>query len=118
MDESRLSSHDAVYVCAMLKISECCAILTFRALHIGQMSERSKETVLKTVEGQPSASSNLALSAFGLIGFFSKPLFFLKVIDCMCWKHCAVGVVSWKSHKRSKDYENNRNNDFIMLQFS
>ena len=27
------------------------------------MSERSKETVLKTVEGQPSASSNLALSA-------------------------------------------------------
>lgn len=84
MDESRLSSHDAVYVCAMLKISECCAILTFRALHIGQMSERSKETVLKTVEGQPSASSNLALSAFGLIGFFSKPFFFSKVIDCMC----------------------------------
>ena len=31
--------------------------------NIGQMSERSKETVLKTVEGQPSASSNLALSA-------------------------------------------------------
>ena len=72
MDESRLSSHDAVYVCAMLKISECFAIFTFRALHIGQMSERSKETVLKTVEGQPSASSNLALSAFGLIG--SSPM--------------------------------------------
>ena len=46
------------------------------------MSERPKETVLKTVEGQPSASSNLALSAskegsgilpepsFGLIGTF------------------------------------------------
>ena len=50
----------------------CCDADDFRVLcyigvscvmHIGQMSERSKETVLKTVEGQPSASSNLALSA-------------------------------------------------------
>ena len=42
----------------------------------GQMSERSKETVLKTVEGRPSASSNLALSAFsGLSGNLDKPFF-------------------------------------------
>ena len=40
-----------------------CYIGVLCVMHIGQMSERSKETVLKTVEGQPSASSNLALSA-------------------------------------------------------
>ena len=39
------------------------------------MSERSKETVLKTVEGQPSASSNLALSANRGLGNMLRPFF-------------------------------------------
>ena len=37
------------------------------------MSERSKETVLKTVEAQVSASSNLALSAAGFRAVRSEP---------------------------------------------
>lgn len=42
----------------------------------GQVSERPKETVLKTVEGQPSASSNLALSANRGLGNMPRPFFF------------------------------------------
>lgn len=49
-----------------------CYIDVSCVMHTGQMSERSKETVLKTVEGQPSASSNLALSASGF-----------QAMDCM-----------------------------------
>lgn len=49
-----------------------CYIDVSCVMRIGQMSERSKETVLKTVEGQPSASSNLALSASGF-----------QAMDCM-----------------------------------
>ena len=41
----------------------------------GQVSERPKETVLKTVEGQPSASSNLALSANRGLGNMPRPFF-------------------------------------------
>ena len=49
----------------------------------GQMSERSKETVLKTVEGQPSASSNLALSANQGSGSNPGALFFYAMVAAL-----------------------------------
>ena len=44
------------------------------------MSERSKETVLKTVEVQASASSNLALPAIRLTGIPPVSLFVAQIL--------------------------------------
>lgn len=45
------------------------------------MSERSKETVLKTVVGKPTASSNLASSANGVSSNLLETLFVLSIYN-------------------------------------
>lgn len=53
------------------------------------MSERSKETVLKTVVGKPTASSNLASSANGVSSQSLETFFFMsKTLDISTFLVC------------------------------
>lgn len=58
-----------------------CAFYVYIAISTaGWVSERSKETVLKTVVGKPTASSNLASSANGVSSKSLEALFYFLCV--------------------------------------